>query len=46
MDCNPSGSSGHGTSLARSELPFPSPGDGPNSGTEPESPALQVDSLP
>ena len=28
------------------ELPFPSPGDVPNSGIEPESPALQVDSLP
>ena len=27
-------------------LPFPSPGDLPNPGIEPESPALQVDSLP
>ena len=27
-------------------LPFPSPGDLPNPGTEPRSPALQVDSLP
>ena len=26
--------------------PFPSPGDLPNSGTEPRSPALQADSLP
>ena len=26
--------------------PFPSPGDLPNTGTEPRSPALQVDSLP
>ena len=26
--------------------PFPSPGDLPNSGIEPRSPALQVDSLP
>ena len=26
--------------------PFPSPGDLPNPGTEPKSPALQVDSLP
>ena len=26
--------------------PFPSPGDLPNPETEPESPALQVDSLP
>ena len=29
-----------------SELPFPSPGDLPNPGIEPGSPALQVDSLP
>ena len=29
-----------------SGLPFPSPGYLPNSGTEPRSPALQVDSLP
>ena len=28
-----------------SGLPFPSPGDLPNSGTEPESPALQPDAL-
>ena len=27
-------------------LPFPSPGDLPNPGMEPESPALQADSLP
>ena len=27
-------------------LPFPSPGDLPNSGIEPRSPALQADSLP
>jgi len=27
------------------ELPFPSPGDLPDPGTEPMSPALQVDSL-
>ena len=27
-------------------LPFPSPGDLPNPGTEPRSPALQVDYLP
>ena len=27
-------------------LPFPSPGDLPDSGIEPESPALQVDALP
>ena len=30
----------------RSELPFPTPGDLPNSGIESVSPALQVDSLP
>ena len=29
-----------------SGLPFPSPGDLPNSGIEPESPALKVDALP
>ena len=29
-----------------SALPFPSPGDLPNPGIEPRSPALQADSLP
>ena len=29
-----------------SELSFPSPGDLPNPGVEPMTPALQVDSLP
>ena len=29
-----------------SELPFPSPGDLPNPGIEPRSPALQADSIP
>ena len=29
-----------------SRLPFPSPGDLPDSGTEPRSPELQADSLP
>ena len=29
-----------------SGLPFPSPGDLPNPGTEPRSPALQADALP
>ena len=29
-----------------SELPFPSPGDLPNPGIEPASPALQADALP
>ena len=32
--------------LAWSGLPFPSPGDLPNPGTEPGSPALQANSLP
>ena len=30
----------------RGELPFPSPGDLPNPGIKPRSPALQADSLP
>ena len=30
----------------RSGLPFPSPGDLPDSGIKPASPALQADSLP
>ena len=30
----------------RSGLPFPSPGDLPNPGIEPSSPAMQTDSLP
>ena len=29
-----------------SGLPFPSPGDLPNAGIKPKSPALQADSLP
>ena len=47
MDCNPPGSFVHGHLQARnwSGLPFPSPGDLPNPGTEPKSPALQADSL-
>ena len=32
--------------LYQSALPFPSPGDLPNPGVEPGSPALQADSLP
>ena len=48
MDYSPSGSSVHGILQAGiwSGLPFPSPGDLPDSGTEPQSPALQADSLP
>ena len=32
--------------FSRSGLPFPSPGDLPDSGIEPGSPALQADALP
>ena len=48
MDCSPPGSSAHGDSPGNNNwswLPCPSPGDLPNPGTEPRSPALQVDSL-
>ena len=47
-DCSPPGSSVHRFSRQEywSELSFPSPGDLPNLGTEPRSPALQADSLP
>ena len=47
MDCSPPGSSVHGIFQARiwSGLPFPSPGDLPDPGIEPRSPALQADSL-
>ena len=48
MDSSPPCSSIHGILQARnwSWLPFPSPGDLPNSGIKPRSPTLQVDSLP
>ena len=47
MDCSPPGSSFHGISPGKNNgLPFPSPGDLPHPGIEPESPALQADSLP
>ena len=48
MDCSPPGSSFMGFSRQEywSGLPFPSPGDLPNPGIEPGSPALQADSLP
>ena len=47
MDCSPPGSSVHEIFQARilEGLPFPSPGDLPNSGIEPRSPALQANSL-
>ena len=46
--CSPPGSSIHGIFQARilEWLPFPSPGDLPNPGIEPGSPALQADTLP
>ena len=46
MDRSPSGSSVHGILQARSELPWPPPGDLPNPGIKSTSPALQADSLP
>ena len=47
MDYNLPGSSVHGISQARIRdgMLFPTPGELIDSGTEPESPALQVDSL-
>ena len=47
MDCSPSGSSIHGILQARilQWLSFLSPGDLPNPGVEPRSPALQADAL-
>ena len=36
----------HGILQTRILKPFPSPGDHPNPGIEPRSPALQADSLP
>ena len=52
--CNPTWTVAHLTPKSmgfprqeyRSGLPFPSPGDLPDPGTEPTSPAWQVDSLP
>ena len=47
VDCSPPGSSVHGFSRQEywSGLPFPSPGDLPNPGIEPRSPALRADAL-
>ena len=47
MHCSPPGSSVHEFSTQEywSGVPFPSPGDLPNPGIEPGSPALQADSL-
>ena len=47
MDCSLSGSSVRGTRQENwSGLPFPAPGDHPDPGIPPASPAWQVDSLP
>ena len=48
VDCSPPGSSVLGILQARrlQWVPFPSPGDLPDPGIKPRSPALQVDSLP
>ena len=49
LNCSPPGPSVHGMVQARileCGLPFLSPGDRPNPGIEPRSPALQADSLP
>ena len=48
MDCSPPGSSVHGNFQAKilEWLPLPSPGDLPDPRIEPESLALQADSLP
>ena len=47
VDCSPPGSSIHGILQARilEWLPFPSPGDHPDPGIEPRSPALEADAL-
>ena len=48
VDCSTPGSSVHGILQARiwSGLPFPSPGDLPNPGIKPRSPALQAEPPP
>ena len=48
MDCRPPGSLVHGTFQARilKWWPFPSPGDRPNPGIKPATPAFTVDLLP
>ena len=48
MDCNPPGSFVHGIPQVRilEWVAIPSPGNIPNQGIEPGSPALQADSLP
>ena len=44
MDCSPPGSSVHGDSPGKNGLPCSPPGNIPNPGIKPKSPALQVDS--
>ena len=46
IDCSLPGSMGFSRQEYWSGLPFPSPGDIPDSGIKPRSPALQADSLP
>ena len=46
MDCSPPGSSVHGNPRQEYWYPCPPPGDLPDLGIEPRSPALQVKSLP
>ena len=48
MDCSLPGSSAHGFSRQGywNGLPFPPPGDLPNTGIKPRCPALQADALP
>ena len=48
MDCSPPGSSVHGILQARTLewVPCPLPGDLPDPGVKPASPALQMNSLP
>ena len=48
MDCSPPGSSAHGILQARilEWVGIPSPGDLPDTGMEPGSPAMRADSLP
>ena len=46
VSCKTSLSMGYFRQEYQSALPFPSPGDLPNPGIEPGSPALQTDSLP
>ena len=45
IDGSPPGSLGFSRQEYLSGLPFPSPGDLPNPGTKPRSPALQADAL-